>query len=206
MGGPDVARCARVDAVLLVVRSVVGAGTVWLLPVSTRDQIAAAALFAAVALLAVMASLASWDRVPRGALAVFPALGMGSLALLGAVTTGIGPTYVGYFVFSFISVGLSGSARAVLVQLPVGAASWLLLNGAARSGIPADLAVRLVIAISLWATVGLLLARRTTEERRQRSRLAADAATDPLTGLGNRRALERCSPTCGSGMRSSSSM
>ncbi len=88
-----------------------------------------------------------------------------------------------------------GVPRAVLVQLPVGAASWLLLNGAARSGIPADLAVRLVIAISLWATVGLLLAR-----------LAADAATDPLTGLGNRRSLERCSPTCGSGMRSSSSM
>ncbi len=181
---------AVLGAALLTVRSMIGAGTVWLLPVSLQARMVGAVDFAVTGVLAAVTLLLPWPRLPRVALLMYPVLGLLGLAILGSATTGIGPVYVGFLVFVFLYVGCTGATRAVLALLPAGAGAWLLLNGVTHTGVPAALGVRLAISVSVWAAVGLLLARRSSAEHAHRVALTDAAHTDPLTGLDNRRVLD----------------
>lgn len=170
--------------------SLVGAGSVWLLPLSAGTRLVGSVVFLVTAAVEVATLLAPWSRLPHQFLLVYPVLGTAGLAVLGLTTTGVGPVYLGFLVFPFLFMGFSGSTPGVLALLPAGGVTWLLLNGVHH---PTDVSpafgVRLAIGMSVWAVVGLLLARRSTEERHQRSELTDDAHTDALTGLDNRRVL-----------------
>ncbi len=188
--GPEVRRHAVLGALLLCVCAAVTAGTVWLLPLApggSRDVAVGSAVLAAVALLTLALP---WPRLPRTALLLYPALSLFHLAGTHLRTEEVGSTYVGFIVFAFVYVGFVGSARGVLALLPVAAGTWLLVYGAAGSGLSAQLGVRLVITVSVWATVGFGLVRQSSAERQRRSRLVDDAYTDVLTGLDNRRFLD----------------
>jgi diguanylate cyclase (GGDEF)-like protein len=65
----------------------------------------------------------------------------------------------------------------------------MLANGAAGGDLTKAAAVRLPIAVVIWAAVGLLLSRYTLRVNEQTSTLQEQAHRDPLTGLHNRRAL-----------------
>lgn len=174
---------------MLALCAVIGAGTVWLLPVAEATRLVATVVFAATGVVVAATLLLPWGRLPHRLLFVYPLLGIGSLAVLGAATTGVGPTYLGFIVVSFIIMGFCGSTRGVVALLPVAAVAWLLLNGVPAVALSASFGVRLGIALAVWATVGVLVAERTTRERDQHSALTDDAETDSLTGLGNRRVL-----------------
>ncbi len=190
-GVPELRRLAVLGATLIVIRSLVGAGTVAFLPVSTDTRWAAATDFTVTAAAAAATLLLPWGRLPRAALLLYPTVGIGGLAVLGLSTSGVGPTYGGFLVFVFIYAGATGSVRGVVALLLPCAATWALLNGLTHTGMTVALGVRLGIAVSVWTVVGVLLARRTGQEHHQRSDLADAARTDPLTGLDNRRGLEQ---------------
>lgn len=185
----DVRRYAVIGVAMLTLCAVIGAGTVSLLPVPVGTRLAAAVIFAASGTVVAGTLLLPWARLPHQLLVIYPILGLGSLAVLGACTTGVGPIYLGFLVISFMVMGFSGSVPGVLALLPAGAVTWLLLNGIPDVAMSAALAVRLGIALAVWAAVGIVLAERSTEERHHRSDLVDDAHTDALTGLDNRRTL-----------------
>lgn len=185
----DVRRYAVIAAAMLTLCAVIGASTVWLLPVPTGTRLLASTLFTATAALIAASLLLPWTQLPHQLLVLYPVLGLGSLAVVGAATTGVGQVYVGFVVPSFILLGFAGSLRGVLALLPAAAVTWLLLNGLPDVPLSAALCVRLGIALSVWAAIGVVLARRSRDEHHRRTELVGDAHTDPLTGLANRRVL-----------------
>lgn len=188
--GSEVRRAAVLGANLIVIRSAIGVGTVWLLPVPAGTRLEAALNFAVTAAVAVATLLLPWARLPRVALIMYPAIGVTGLALLGAFTTGVGEVYTGFLVFVFIYAGSTGSIRGVLALMVPCAVASALLDGVTHTGFTAATAIRELIAVLVWITLGLLLARRSEDEHRHCSALTDAARTDPLTGLENRRGLD----------------
>lgn len=188
--GHQMRRQARLGVLVLEGFAIVGVGTARLLPSATGDRAGTVLGSAALGLVALGALVLPWPRLPRAALLVFPALTFVELAVLQLVGRGSGSTYAGFLVVSFVYAGLVGSVGGVLVLLPLAAATWLLLADVPRTGLSALLVVRLGIAVSVWATVGLVLVRQGAAERKRRSRLVEDSRTDVLTGLDNSRVLD----------------
>ena len=188
--GSDLRRVAVLGGTLVVIRSIIGALTVWLLPVSHQNRLESAVDFAVTAALAAATLALPWHRLPRSMLVVYPVIGITGLAVLGLLTTGVGPVYTAFLVFVFIYAGSTGSTRGVLTLLIPCAVTWTLLNGVTHTGMTAALGIRLAITVSVWTVIGVLLARRTGDERSHRADLIDAARTDALTGLDNRRNLD----------------
>ena len=115
-----------------------------------------------------------------------PLVGLSGLLVLGATTTGLAPALGGFFVLTFVYVGLTQPAWTSLWLVPLAASGWLLVNR------PLDHTVlaKLPVALSLWVLLAELLSRVTTQRQADQDRLAELAAHDALTGLRNRRGLE----------------
>ena len=188
--GPDMRRNAVLGVLLLAVSAVVSGTTVWLLPLPRHDRVDVATGSAVLALVAVATLALPWPRLSRSALLLYPALSLLHLSAMQLRSEQVGTTYVGFVLFAFVYIGFVGSTRSVLVLLPFAAATWLLVADTYRVGLTAQVGIRLVIAVSVWATVGYGLVRQSSAERRRRSRLVDDAYTDVLTGLDNRRSLD----------------
>jgi diguanylate cyclase (GGDEF)-like protein len=126
------------------------------------------------------------DRSPRLLLA-FPLVALASLTIAAVVAPGIAEVYGGFFLLSFVYVGLTQppgtSAACVILALP----AWIVCQG----HLSAVVDVKMPIAVLLWVIVGELLSHRVRSHARTAGVLAVAASTDPLTTLHNRRELER---------------
>jgi diguanylate cyclase (GGDEF)-like protein len=126
-----------------------------------------------------------WDRLPRRATLAFPVLACALLALLGLLAPEAAMAYAPLLTLWTMYVGLTAPRGAMLRLLPVVAATWL-----AMTGLPdAQRVVRLGLTCVVWVVVAEVLALRTASDTVRRRDLTQQAETDPLTGLGNRRAL-----------------
>lgn len=184
----DPASGTRLGALLLAVTAAVPLLSIWSLDRSangrlTVSAVAATALFVALATVAV-AERHNW-RVPVRAMLMFPLLGLTALAVIAALTDGVDGAFVGLLVLFYVYVGLTQPRGSSLLLLPPTTVTWVLLNGD-WSGLSA---VRLLIAMTVWVTVGELLADRTTRLNAHARTLVIDAEHDALTGLRNRRNL-----------------
>ena len=120
---------------------------------------------------------------------VFPGLVLGELIILGTVAPAAAQPYSPLIVLVFIYIGLSSRPGTTVWMLVPAIVAWLLGNNVHHHGLPAALAIRLPISAFVWLLVGELLARYVSQVRQQTGRLEGQVATDPLTGLGNRRVL-----------------
>ena len=111
VSGSELRRAAVLGANLIIIRSVIGAATVWLLPVPAVTRVESALDFAVTAAVAAATLLLPWTRMPRVALLMYPVIGITGLAYLGVFTTGVGHVYTGFLVFVFIYAGSTGSTR-----------------------------------------------------------------------------------------------
>jgi len=192
-GSVESVRHARLGMLLTAVTAVVTGSTVLLLGRSvaaTRDITVVAV---AVLVTAAAALWLPWARLPRPALAVFPVLTMLQLASVGKVAgPTVGSLFTGFLVLAFLYTGSAASRTEVgLLVIPANA-TWLVLVGVlGDSGvkITQGAAIRFPVAVTVWLAVGLVTATHSSEQRHRHARLLGDASTDPLTGLGNRRAL-----------------
>jgi diguanylate cyclase (GGDEF)-like protein len=117
---------------------------------------------------------------------VFPVVVLAALGVLGLAAHDLSSGFIGLISLCFVYIGLFHQGRAALAVLPVAWAAYVsiipVLDGKA--------AVRLVIYGITWWAIAQLLAVSTAYQRSLRARLRADARTDVLTSLGNRRDLE----------------
>jgi diguanylate cyclase (GGDEF)-like protein len=125
-------------------------------------------------------------RSPRGLLA-FPLIAICALTLVNVLARGLPDAYGGFFLLSFVYVGLTQppgtSTACVLVALP----AWIAYEGR----LSAVVDIKMPIAVLLWVIVGELLSQRVRSHARTAGVLAVAARTDPLTTLQNRRELDR---------------
>lgn len=160
----------------------------WLLPGPGSDHVIASVLGAA--LIAWSAAFAFAERSRRRIPKIVYVLGVfTALATLGTINATLGAAFGGLFTIAFIMLGLQDSQRTVLLALPPAGACWYLANGGTHGVLESALVVRLPIAIAIWATVGVVLARHSRQVEQHTTSLTAQAHLDPLTGLANRRAL-----------------
>jgi diguanylate cyclase (GGDEF)-like protein len=116
----------------------------------------------------------------------FPVVVLVALGVLGLAAHDLSSGFVGLISLCFVYIGLFHQGRAALAVLPVAWAAYVsiipVLDGQA--------AVRLAIYGITWWAIAQVLAVSTAYQRSLRARLRADARTDALTSLGNRRDLE----------------
>jgi diguanylate cyclase (GGDEF)-like protein len=140
---------------------------------------------AAVLLLVGLSLRVGWRHGSWGTLA-FPVVVLAALVVLGLAAHDLSTGFVGLISLCFVYIGLFHPGRAALAVLPVAWAAYVavipVLDGKA--------AVRLAIYGITWWAMAQVLAVSTAYQRSLRARLRADARTDALTSLGNRRDLE----------------
>jgi diguanylate cyclase (GGDEF)-like protein len=159
--------------------------TIWLLPVKDSSRSIVLALAAGAMVVALALMRLPWEHLPARALLVFPAVGLGSLALGALLTQGIAESYTGYFTIAFVFMGLTQTSSTILVAVPLAAPIWVVCAGGFT---PTD-NVKLPVAIGIWVLIGQSLAARTAQATERAGELVAAASTDPLTGFLNRREL-----------------
>ncbi|WP_454050221.1 GGDEF domain-containing protein [Cellulomonas sp. Marseille-Q8402] len=129
--------------------------------------------------------LVRWRRDSRATL-VFPVLVLVALGVLSLATESLATAFVGLIPLCFVYIGLFHRARAALAVLPV---AWVVY-GSMVPVLDGNVAVRLAIYGITWWAIAQLLAVSAAYQRTLRARLRADARTDALTSLGNRRDLD----------------
>jgi len=126
-----------------------------------------------------------WQPDGWGTLA-FPAALLLALAAVGLATTGLASAFVGLIPLCFVYTGLFHPGRASLALLPGALAAYLAMSTVLDSAALVRLAV---YGLTWWGTAQVI-ALATAYQRELRDRLRADARTDALTSLGNRRDLD----------------
>ena len=127
----------------------------------------------------------------RGMLLVWPLVvmaGMDGAGLLAPVATSL---CIGAFAVAFLFAGLTQPRGISLLLLPPAVASYLLVFGDLPAG---QLAVKLAIAAAVWIAVSEAPAWLAADLREAHGEMERHAATDPLTGLANRRSWDERLP------------
>lgn len=151
-----------------------------------HDAIGGLAATSAVMLALVAASVAvPWHRYPRSTVA-FPVAVLVALGSLGLHQERVTGAYVGLIPLCFVYLGLFHRGRTALVLLPLAWLSYLAMVPV----LDASTGVRLAISGVTWWAITALLTLTTAYQRVVRRELYADARTDELTGLTNRRGLD----------------
>jgi diguanylate cyclase (GGDEF)-like protein len=128
-----------------------------------------------------------WRRWPLATTLSFPIvtmLGIGGLGL--AVDGGRAMAYAGIFLLCFAYLGLMHPPGTVWWLLPAALVCYL---GMADSLAPL-IFVRMTIVTVVWILLAELLSRLARHNEAMTADLQHSLATDPLTGVGSRRALE----------------
>ncbi|HVT64736.1 MAG TPA: GGDEF domain-containing protein [Mycobacteriales bacterium] len=115
-----------------------------------------------------------------------PIIGLLALNLLAATTSDLAPAFGGFFVITFVYIGLTQPPWTSLWLVVPATTGWLLFNRPLTNTTVA----KLPVAVSLWVLLAELLSRVSTQRQADQDRLAEQAAHDALTGLRNRRGLE----------------
>jgi diguanylate cyclase (GGDEF)-like protein len=112
--------------------------------------------------------------------------GLAALGIAGVVTHGLSPALGGFFVLTFVYVGLTQPAWTSVALVPLASAGWLVVN----QPITHSTFARMPVAVALWILLGELLSRFSAERDRDKRMLAQQATHDALTGLRNRHGLD----------------
>ncbi len=151
------------------------------------DEWWAVAAAASVMLAALLASLRlPWHRLPVSATLALPATPLTVLAVLG-ITSDLSAPYGGLWALGFTVTGLTQGARANAMALVPATVLYVMAIGT----FTAAFGVRVIIVAAVWVLVSQLLVRLTLEQRQVAGDLRTEAHTDALTGLANRRHLDR---------------
>jgi diguanylate cyclase (GGDEF)-like protein len=136
---------------------------------------------------AALSFLLPWRHWPAWALLAFPVFSMASVALTTTAVPGVAGVYGGFFALCFAYAGLFLPARGSYVLLLPAVLSYL----GTLSALSAAAFVRVAFLVIAWLVLGELLGllrRRHDQVLRQ---LRVENETDALTGLANRRGMER---------------
>ena len=128
-----------------------------------------------------------WNDWPEWSTLAFPAAGLGVLALFGLATDGVAAAYVGVIPLWFLYVGLFHRVLAGALLVPVALTAYVAMVGVFTS----NTFVRMVIYGAVWFAISGVLAVMSSKQRLVTLHLEMASHTDVLTGLGNRRGLER---------------
>ncbi len=137
-----------------------------------------------------------WHRGSDKPTLVFPVSVMVALAFLGHFThPQIGGCFGGLFVLCFAYIGLFERAHTAFLVLPVALPSYVLMI----QQLNASVAIRLVVAASVWTLLAELLSHLIRQREIVASMLEAASRTDELTRLANRRDLDARLRRCRAG-------
>lgn len=137
--------------------------------------------------LAVASARMPWDRLPRRTALLYPLSALTALAAVGVLAPTAGPAYVPMFTLWFMFIGVTQKARTGWLVAPLAALAWLVIN----APIGPQRVVRLGLTLIVWVLLADMLAVRAQQVAERTEDLCQQASTDPLTGLANRRTLER---------------
>ncbi len=126
-----------------------------------------------------------WRRHPRTTVA-FPLATLTGLGAVGLAADPAGPAFTGIISLCFVYVGLFHRLREAAVMLPFAIASYLTMVTLLSTA----MWVRLAISAVAWLGTSYVLTQAVGHLRVLNHRLTLDVRADPLTGLGNRRALD----------------
>jgi diguanylate cyclase (GGDEF)-like protein len=127
-----------------------------------------------------------WQRWPLASTLAFPIVTMLGIGGLGLGVDGRAIAYAGIFLLCFAYLGLMHPPGTVWWLLPLAVGCYL---GMANSLAPLVL-VRLSIVSVVWILLAELLSKLAQHNEAMTADLQHSLATDPLTGVGSRRALE----------------
>jgi diguanylate cyclase (GGDEF)-like protein len=181
--------------VLLLASGLIVAMSLPVLHPDTRQTVTALVVAAVVLPFLALSRVLPWARWPRAATLAFPVAQLAALGAVGWSGSSTGGAYRGLIIFAFMYVGLTQAPGAALVMVPPATGAYLL--GMHHWAV--DSVLRLCVAICVWVFVGELLAGRTSGQSRAAAALRRDALTDPLTGVGSRRAFDSRLPLTQSG-------
>lgn len=173
---------------LLVLCGLVVGSTIWLLHPSEAAAPTLGVVSVALLSLVVASSWLPWERWSPRATLIFPLSVLVGLGSIGRADNSSAFAYGGLVVFCFVYAGLTQPPKSSFLLVPPAAVCWLLMVVHQSA---TTLAIRLSIAVTVWVVIGELLAQRAGWEARGRQMLEGEAQTDALTGLLNRRGLER---------------
>ena len=156
--------------------------------VATDDGAPWAVFAAAAAMVALgLASAAlPWARWGRWPLAAYPHAAMAVLVVLGVTAPTAAPAYVSLLTLWFMYVGVVAPVHTGIKTLPMAVLAFVAL----QQRVGPEQVVRLVLAVVIWVVLSDVLALRAAASAGRALHLRAQADTDALTGLPNRRALE----------------
>jgi diguanylate cyclase (GGDEF)-like protein len=183
---PDAARLGRW---LMLFNAAVVAVSGWYVDNDTTDRYGhwAPLVVAALLLLAGPTALLPWSRLPRRAVLFYPLTGIALLGVVGYLAPAAGPAYLSVLTLWFLFIGVTQKAGTAWFVAPVAAVAWTVISWP----IDAQRGVRLVLAMIVWVLLGDVLAVRAQQVDKRTQDLSLQAGTDALTGLANRRTLQR---------------
>ena len=128
-----------------------------------------------------------WKRWSRWALLGFPLASLAAIVLATDAVPELAGVMAGYFVLCFAYAGLFLPARGGLVLLAPALAAYV----AESPVVNAQLWLRTAFVAAAWLALAGLLNRLQQRQAVLVQQLRTDAQVDPLTGLANRRGMER---------------
>ena len=171
---------------LLLLTTVVVAATLPLLAPRTMDWTSALIVIAVMGGLLVLSLVVPWRRLPVAATLAFPVITWMGLAALGLAVDGRATAYAGIFVLCFAYLGIMHPPGTAWRVLPLALVCYL---GMADS-LALAIIVRMTIVAVVWLLLAELLSRMAAHNRAMTADLQHSLATDLLTGVGSRRALD----------------
>jgi diguanylate cyclase (GGDEF)-like protein len=181
---------------LLIISGAVVSVPMPLLHLSAADLATVLRVTVAMTTLLIVSLAVPWERLPRIGVLAFPIAVLGGLAYIGTYTSAnVGSCFTGLFVLCFAYAGVCCPARTAYALLPVALPAYVAVVG----HLTATVAIRLVVAASVWTLIAELLAHLMRHEHLAAAALERAALTDELTTLSNRRDFEARLPTLGPG-------
>jgi len=171
---------------LLMLTIVVVGATLPLLEPREEDWATALAIELALVGFLLLSLVLPWRRWASVTTLAFPIVTMLGLGGLGLAVDGRAMAYAGIFLLCFAYLGLMHPPGTVWWVLPLALVCYV---GMADSVAPPIL-VRMSIVSVVWVLLAELLSRLAQHNDAMTADLQHSLATDPLTGVGSRRALE----------------
>jgi diguanylate cyclase (GGDEF)-like protein len=183
---PDAARLGRW---LVLFGAVVIAATGWYVDINKTDRFAHwnVGVVGAMLLLAGATRRLPWHRMHRRWVLLYPLAAFTLLAAVGVMAPAAGPGYLSMFTLWFLYIGVTQKAGTSWLVAPFGALAWIVISWP----IDEQRVVRLCLVLLVWGVLGDVLAMRARQVDERTHDLSQQAETDALTGLANRRALQR---------------